>query len=314
MAARTPAKTPPATDPAPQATTLADVLDRALRGPWRDVKSFTTLHSNVKFVKERLGDHVIGAVTADVLENFAARMFEQGYKPATVKRKLDVIGRTLTLAVKWGLIPARPAMPEVRVRNMKDRVLEHAEETSVYAALALRRLREPWRGWDEVEDLIIILLQTGARLGEIINLRPGDLNLREKQVEFGRFMTKNDRPRTVPLTDAAVAAFRRRLTDQTEVRGCETGGCKVAPMWSLNETKAWFMWSILRKDVGGMDDVTLHTLRHTALTRLARGGMPLAHLSQWAGHSDPRITMSRYLHLMPSDLHAGVTILEGATQ
>ena len=37
--------------------------------------------------------------------------------------------------------------------------------------------------------------------------------------------------------------------------------------------------------------------------------MGLAQLQMWAGHSDPKITAERYLHLMPSDLDSGVAIL-----
>ena len=56
-------------------------------------------------------------------------------------------------------------------------------------------------------------------------------------------------------------------------------------------------------------DVTLHTLRHTTLTRLAQGGMDLLRLQTWAGHSDPKITAQRYTHLRPSDLAGGLSIL-----
>jgi hypothetical protein len=39
--------------------------------------------------------------------------------------------------------------------------------------------------------------------------------------------------------------------------------------------------------------------------------MDLARLQQWLGHSDPKITAERYLHLIPSDLVAGLAILSG---
>jgi hypothetical protein len=74
------------------------------------------------------------------------------------------------------------------------------------------------------------------------------------------------------------------------------------------------MFKQAREDVEretGMDltGVSIHTIRHTVLTRLARGGMGLAQLQMWAGHSDPKITAERYLHLMPNDLVAGLSIL-----
>jgi hypothetical protein len=76
------------------------------------------------------------------------------------------------------------------------------------------------------------------------------------------------------------------------------------------------MFRELREDVQretgmAVADVSIHTIRHTVLTRLARGGMELARLQKWAGHSDPKITAERYLHLMPSDLDGGLDILLG---
>ena len=72
----------------------------------------------------------------------------------------------------------------------------------------------------------------------------------------------------------------------------------------------------IREDLGkvGIDisDVTLHTLRHTALTRLARGGMDLRRLQLWAGHSDPKITAERYVHTRADDLVGGLDILNGS--
>ena len=75
-------------------------------------------------------------------------------------------------------------------------------------------------------------------------------------------------------------------------------------------------WENIRQDVKeaglNIDDVTLHTLRHTCLTRLAQGGMGLLQLQQWAGHSDPKITADRYVHLRPNDLVGGLDILESS--
>ncbi len=47
---------------------------------------------------------------------------------------------------------------------------------------------------------------------------------------------------------------------------------------------------------GDIDDVVLHTLRHTCITRLALGEMELRRLSMWAGHPDVSITAKRDSH------------------
>jgi integrase len=49
----------------------------------------------------------------------------------------------------------------------------------------------------------------------------------------------------------------------------------------------------------------LHEARHTALSLLAKHGVPVAILSAWAGHHDARFTMANYVHVNDEDLSAG---------
>jgi hypothetical protein len=76
------------------------------------------------------------------------------------------------------------------------------------------------------------------------------------------------------------------------------------------------MFRQIREDVMPRRAWTSPTCRSTPsatrwLTRLAQGGMDLARSSNGLGHSDPKITAERYLHLIPSDLVAGLAILNG---
>lgn len=280
---------------APEVPTLRELLERTVRGPWRDVKAYASLLSNVRFLNERLGDTLVPAITAETLENFADQMRNQGYAPATIKRRLATLSRALKQAVTWGIIPAAPTMPPLTVRNTKDRVLEWREEGALLNELASRHIREPWRHWHELYRLVVVLVDTAARLSEVLAFQPGDLVEIEGKsyLKLHRYQTKNDKPRTIPLTDRAANALR-------------------GPAWTLTAQQAWRLWDQARGELG-LQDVTLHTLRHTALTRLAQGGMDLIRLQKWAGHSDPRITAERYTHLVAADLLGGLDILERTT-
>ncbi len=59
----------------------------------------------------------------------------------------------------------------------------------------------------------------------------------------------------------------------------------------------------------GLDGVSLHTLRHTFISRLAQAGWPLPEVAALAGHRDIKMTL-RYAHLAPSHLRAGIQALE----
>lgn len=304
--------------------TMRELFDRAERTVWRESKSQATLRSNIKILNSLIGDEPVEAMTYTRLESLVEELKTLDYAPATIKRKMDNVSKVLRMATKWTdaagkpLLASKPSMPPIKVRNMKDRVLSRAEEEQVFAAIEQRRQDEPQRQWRRFGALIRFLLDTGARLGEALDTGPGDLSTVPTPdgdvtlVTFARYRTKSDKPRSVPLTNATEAALES-LNQDLGRRG------KRGEKWlyfPLNEGTAWYMWSNVRDDLAklGFDisDVTLHTLRHTCLTRLAQGGMELRRLQLWAGHSDPKITAERYVHLRADDLVSGLGILQGS--
>jgi len=63
----------------------------------------------------------------------------------------------------------------------------------------------------------------------------------------------------------------------------------------------WKAAGIPKRDEQG-ESVDIHSLRHTAATRLARAGWPMAKLQRFMGHADPRTTQGYYDHLEVDDL------------
>lgn len=298
---------------------MKELLSKAEDTVWRENKSQATIRSNIKILNGLIGDEMVSEMTFTRLDRLKDELFAMGYAAGTVKRKLDMVSKVLSMAAsRWTdtqgrpLIPAKPEMPTVRVNNKRDRILSYKEEDQVFAAIEARRQKEPARQWARFAAMIRFLLDTGARLGEARQIGPADLSEIEVGEEavtivtFPRYRTKNDKPRSVPLTRAALGALRGLEGDLGEV-----GGKWV--YFPLSSSAAWYMWSNIRDDLEALgfdvSDVTLHTLRHTCLSRLAKKGMDLRRLQMWAGHHDPKITAERYVHLRPEDLVAGIEML-----
>ena len=55
--------------------------------------------------------------------------------------------------------------------------------------------------------------------------------------------------------------------------------------------------------------MSLHTLRHTFISRLVQAGRPLPEVAALAGHRDIKMTL-RYAHLAPDHLREGIAALE----
>jgi integrase len=303
--------------------TMSDLFDRCEKTIWHadNVRSQRTVRSNVRILRELVGDVAVEDMTFSRIEQLVQDMKARGWQPATIKRKLAMVARPLKMATMWTdekgqpLLRYKPPMPTIVVNNLKDRILDPVEEEAVFAALEKRRQLEPGRQWFAFRVFLGLLLDSAGRLGETIHLGPSAVT--SQQIEdrtvsfltFPRYRTKSGKPRTVPLSERSVVALAS-LMDHL-VLDKETNEWRF---FGFSETTASVMFRQLKDDVHretGMDlsDVTLHTLRHTTLTRLAQGGMDLARLQQWAGHSSPTITAERYLHLIPSDLVGGLAIL-----
>lgn len=304
------------------AVTMEKLLDMCWsdRRCWAEAKAQATIRSNIKLLNERIGKLPITDLTHRRLCQLVDDMIAEGYAPGSVKRKMDMVSKALRMAADVyedaegnPLLPGKPSMPQITVRNQKERVLSAAEELLVFAALDKRVVDEPGRQWVRYRAFVRILLDTGFRRAEALLLGPDSVTtlLVGGQpalfLSLPRYVTKNDKPRVVPVTPA-VAALLDALNAQA-VPDRKTGRLKWFPL----DASAWYMWSNLRDDVralgGNIDDVGLHTLRHTCITRLAKGGMELQRLSMFAGHSSVAITASRYSHLQAQDLADAVRIL-----
>jgi integrase len=60
---------------------------------------------------------------------------------------------------------------------------------------------------------------------------------------------------------------------------------------------------------GGIEGLTLHSLRHSAATRLVKGQLPIQMVGRILGHTQPQTTY-RYLSANDETLHQAATIFE----
>lgn len=58
------------------------------------------------------------------------------------------------------------------------------------------------------------------------------------------------------------------------------------------------------------DDVTPHTLRHTAAVWMAEGGIPLSEVAQYLGHTNVNITYKVYARFTPNYLKKAAAVLD----
>jgi len=141
-------------------------------------------------------------------------------------------------------------------------------------------------------DLVILLLDTGARYGEIAGITWDRIDMEENTINLWRPKVKNES--IICMTSRVHEVLLRRSKEkQTEYvftnekgdgpRNHATSGIKKAMKRA------------------GIKDFTIHDFRHTCASRLIQNGLSLYEVASILGHTDVQTTQ-RYAHLECRDV------------
>jgi site-specific recombinase XerD len=143
------------------------------------------------------------------------------------------------------------------------------------------------------QALILTLLRTGMRIGELLNTQMREVNLAEQRIEIYQ-AHKDLSGRVVYLSADAQSALKKWI----ELRAVDTAylfyGRNRRPL-SYEAARARFHKYLAQAGISHKG-YTLHCLRHTFASELLNAGMRLECLQQLLGHSDIEMTR-RYARL-----------------
>ena len=131
-----------------------------------------------------------------------------------------------------------------------------------------------------------LLMLTGCRCGEILDLRWEDVFLDRNEIRLADSKTG---PRTVPLSPAAVkvlADLPRPARNPWVIAGRQPG---------TRLARIHHYWYRVRAHAG-LEDLRIHDLRHSFASRALALGEPLPMIGKLLGHSKIQTT-ARYAHL-----------------
>ncbi|MCY3930231.1 MAG: tyrosine-type recombinase/integrase [Acidobacteria bacterium] len=233
------------------------------------------------------GDERIDRITAGAVHRWFDRYSLRA--PAGANRALDVLRQILNHALACGHVATNPTAGVRRnPRPLLTRFLSRAEIDRLHAALDEHRGRGPGR---QQADIIRLLLLTGCRKGEIVNLRWSELGSDTLRLSDGKAG-----PRTVYLNEGAQAILQR------QPRGRSRFVFPALSDASKPRSNELSLWRKVRQQAG-IQDVRLHDLRHTFASHAVIQGVPLPVVSRLLGHSQSRMTL-RYAHVSDIEVEA----------
>lgn len=193
-------------------------------------------------------------------------------KPGTVLRELVLLSAVFTRARKeWGWCKINPVSDAYKpsAPPSRTRLITDTERDAIVLASGWKG-GAPTRLIHEVAIAFLLALETAMRAGEVLKAIPNAAAYTAKLTD-----TKNNESREVPLSQAAVDLF------------------KLMPNgFSISSASLDALFRKMRNALG-IQNVTFHDTRHTAITRLAEI-VPVMELARMTGHRALKSLMLYY--------------------
>ena len=240
-------------------------------------------------------------ISVFTLQKFQNHCRQKGLSDPTVNRILATYRRMARRLAQWKVIPA--PLPMVKLdpeRNRRTYVISENEEQRLLDAALADSNSYIWL-------FIKLGLATGLRHSEMLAARFDKFDSTRRRL---RVKTKGSRWRNQPLT-RGVTAILQRERDMAE----DTGGW-IFPSKRTRSGHVESMDEPFARCIAaaGMDTrvVTPHTMRHTAITRLAETGADIVTIQEFSGHETVAMVM-RYAHAQDRAVDRALDKMEEGT-
>ena len=272
------------------------------------LRDYKRVEAFLKIFREYFGNQKLKDITYSNLVQFRSlrlntqTQYNRQRSITTVNRELTYLRRIFNIAIQENWLAKNPfscgePLIKVSAERKRERILTIEEEVKL-----LKACEHPQRR--NLKPLLIALLDTGARKGEMLKLQWKDVNFEIRLITIQALNTKTLKKRQVAITKRLSEEFSKMWNESKKdldsivfgisdnVRKSFSSACKMA---GIKE--------------GGIEGLTLHSLRHTAATRLVKGQLPIQMVGRILGHQNPQTTY-RYLSANDETLRQAATIFE----
>jgi integrase len=266
-----------------------DVAEEYLRAVER-THSTTTYHDETNKLRNVLvpafKDRSIASIGARDVQRFlevrAAKV-----SIATRNRDLSLLSSVFRRAVKLGYCRENPARGFARPK-------EEARSFPYHDIAAQRRLVETCH--ESIRPFVALALETGLRQGELLRLEWSAVDLERRQLTVR--VSKTKRPRTVPLTSAALDALcaLQAARGAVPMAGPDRVFATLPERWAGHSHRLFVAATKAAKVPG----LRFHDLRHLFASNLVRAGVPITDVAQLLGHATLAMSL-RYANHAPHD-------------
>ena len=246
--------------------------------------SFRTICSFLHLVKD-WGKNHLEQTSREDLAKFVEYEQDRGSKASTVRMRLACVKAFVRFLIETEVVQPEALSKRltIKVPDSLPRAIEPDDEEKLLAVI------------DDVRNraMILLLLRTGMRIGELLNTLVNDVNLKERKIEIWEAQ-KNRMGRVVYFSNDALGALKAWLKIRDSKKELVFYAMGRDTM-TYSAARSMFC-KYLEKAGLSHKSYTLHCLRHSNASSLLNAGMPLECLKELLGHSSVEVTR-RYARL-----------------
>jgi integrase len=249
------------------------------------------------------GDKDVKAITTGDIEAFRDARRAEGVSAVTVNHDLKLLRKMFNWGIRRGYLERTPfkigTEPAISLERETPRAWRFAEEEDE------KRLLKACDAY--LHGVVIALLDTACRVGEILSLQWRNVNMERRELVIEAIKAKTRTARIVPISTRLLGVLQLRqhapdgdrLPADAYVFGNEVG----ERVTSIREA-----WERTR-DAACFPELQLRDLRHEAGSRFDDAGVPISYVSKILGHTN-LTTTSRYLNIHRRGLQTAMRTLE----
>jgi len=246
--------------------------------------NYTSIRMFLEFLKTKTVD-CIEAVSRRDIEAFIEHEQDRGMKPMTVRGRLGLIKAFLRYLSEEGVVRHEVLSKRigVKVPDALPKAIAPEDVRTLLSVIDNTRNRA----------LVLMLLRTGMRIGELLALKIQDIDLREQKA-FIHEARKTGVGRVVYFSADAKDALVAWLEQKDPREDVLAYGKKYESI-TYAAARTMFVRYLKKADLLHKG-YTLHCLRHTFASELLNAGMRLECLQPLLGHTSVEVTR-RYARL-----------------
>jgi integrase len=230
-------------------------------------------------------------------DEFLAWQKANGYKSVrhlsdeTVRRELEQLQAAIRYAHSDNIINSFPSIWKPKKCKPKERWL-----TGLEVAKLLSESKKLDQASEYLPLFILLALYTGARSNAVLTLRWPQIDFITGTIDFRA--GQNSKTKGGAIIPIPKRLFRE--LKKARKRGSSSGFVIHRDQQAIGSIKNSFGTACKR---AGLENVTPHTLRHTAASWMVQKGVPIYDVAKYLGHSSIAMVEKTYGHMAPEHLH-----------